>query len=75
MIRFGLWVLVYNALCVVMLGILVVDEYRAHVFLLGWLLTAAFPHLGKERLSRRQVVQKVAAIAIVLGGTLLLHLG
>ena len=59
MIRFGLWVLVYNALCVVMLGILVVDEYRAHVFLLGWLLYGLHVHtVNRAVLAERTRVRK-----------------
>jgi drug/metabolite transporter (DMT)-like permease len=43
------------------------------VFLIGALLTLALPRLGREDLSGRQVAQKLAAMAIILVGTWLLH--
>jgi drug/metabolite transporter (DMT)-like permease len=43
------------------------------VFLIGVFLTLAFPRLGKENLSRKLVIQKVAAMVVMLVGTFLLH--
>jgi len=43
------------------------------VFLLGVVLTLALPHVGREDLSRRRVVQKLVAMACVLVGTYLLY--
>jgi drug/metabolite transporter (DMT)-like permease len=45
------------------------------VFLLGWLLSVAIPSIGRERLTRAEVVQKLLAIAIVFAGTFLLQRG
>jgi drug/metabolite transporter (DMT)-like permease len=45
------------------------------VFLLGWGLTTLVPGIARERLSRRQVVQKLVAMGLVLAGTFLLHAG
>lgn len=38
------------------------------VFLIGIIITSFFPKLGKEKLSRRIIAQKVAALAIMLIG-------
>ena len=43
------------------------------VFLIGVFLTLALPRLGRESLSRKQVAQKLAAMAAMLLGTFLLH--
>jgi drug/metabolite transporter (DMT)-like permease len=43
------------------------------VFLIGVFLTLVFPRLGKESLSKKQVIQKLAAMAGMLVGTFLLH--
>ena len=42
------------------------------VFLFGILLTIFFPKIGKEVLEKKVLIQKIVAIAFIIGGTLLL---
>jgi drug/metabolite transporter (DMT)-like permease len=42
------------------------------VFLLGIIITVFFPHLGKEEITRRHLIQRLTAIIILLIGTFLL---
>ena len=43
------------------------------VFLFGIIITVFFPSIGSESLLRRDVIQKVSAIAIMLLGTYVMN--
>jgi drug/metabolite transporter (DMT)-like permease len=43
------------------------------VFLYGVILTIFFPHISEEKITRKDLVHKITAIAVMFGGTLLLN--
>ena len=44
------------------------------VFIYGVILTIFFPHLGKESLSKKYLLQKIIGIATIIGGTIFINL-
>lgn len=45
----------------------------AFVFLIGVVLTFLFPHIAKESLAKKDLIQKIVSIAIILAGAFLLE--
>jgi drug/metabolite transporter (DMT)-like permease len=43
------------------------------VFLYGVILTIFFPHISEEKITRKDLVHKITAIAVMFGGTFLLN--
>jgi hypothetical protein len=55
--------------------VMVVNGFQPiFVFAIGIILTLFFPKLGRESLSKRDLVQKILAIGIIALGTILLNL-
>jgi hypothetical protein len=55
--------------------VMVVNGFQPiFVFIIGIILTLFFPKLGRESMSRNDLVQKILAIGIIAVGTVLLNL-
>ncbi|MCX6757963.1 MAG: EamA family transporter [Candidatus Nomurabacteria bacterium] len=54
--------------------VLMVESFQPiFVFVLGIIITVFIPVFGKEDLSRKMIIQKICAIAIILAGSFLLY--
>ena len=60
----------FVALSVPIALVLVVSSYQpGFVFVIGVLLTLLFPRIAQEKITRRDILQKVCAIAIIIVGS------